>query len=353
MFVIPDLHLHLYREYSADNFIEPWKGGRSLDLLVRSVFTVADKYSSDYAVKVVQVGDLYELWESAMLLLIALKPDWTGIIKSVGTAKALGFPVDSKKLVSYILKLQKDSKDRKYDEIFSKTELENLSKLKWDDGQLKDVWKKMQQEIEKRYPQMFQAKKTGRFDPDMNQVIIAGNHDSFLGNPYTHELGVNKAVRFEHLHYNDEFNKPENMAAGQFMTALNLLAETLGLGDQAKALETSRRSQFVKDVARINWGRHKAGKNPYELIITGHTHRAYAGIIDMKLSKTELSYSIDTKYEQHWQKERTTKQTTDVLGLAMANRSALLGGISALRWRGLGSVIRLAMGANQESKPFK
>ncbi len=353
VFVIPDLHLHLFREYSADNFIEPWKNGRSLDGLVRSVFTVADHYSSQYKVNVIQVGDLYELWESAMLLLMALKPDWTSIFKSVGTARALGIPVDSKKLVNYLLRIQKDARDRGYDKIFSKSEIDNLSKLKWDDGKLKDVWKKMQHQIERRYPLMFQAKKTGRFDPDMNQVIIAGNHDSFLENPYTHELGVNNAVRLEHLHYNDEFNKPENMAAGQFMTALNLLAETLGLGDQAKALETSRRAQFAKDVAGINWGRHKAGKKPYELIITGHTHRAYAGIIRMKQSKTELSYSVDTKYEHHWQKERTTKQTTNVLGLAMANRSALLGGISALRWRGLGSVIRLALGANQESKPFK
>jgi hypothetical protein len=77
----------------------------------------------------------------------------------------------------------------------------------------------------------------------------------------------------------------------------------------------------------------------------------------MKQSKTELSYSIDTKYEQHWQKESSTKQKTDVLGLIVSNRSTLLGGISALRWRGIGAVLRLAVllatDSVPDSRPFK
>ena len=79
----------------------------------------------------------------------------------------------------------------------------------------------------------------------------------FLDQKYAIKKGINDVIRFEHLHYNDEYNKPSNMRAGQFMTILNLIAETEGIGNKAKALEVSRRTQFLTDIVEINFQKYK------------------------------------------------------------------------------------------------
>lgn len=357
IFVIPDLHLHLFKGFSADNFKQPGSGDKPLDKVMANVLSVIDKYKSEKTLRIIQVGDLYELWESAMLLCIGLNPDWNCVNATFVEASIILPDLlrpDREEMVNYIKSIEAEAERRKLHEAFSKAELDKF-RLRWTDSSLKDGWKKIQQETEKLHQVLFKKGTLGEFNIFGNKTIIAGNHDSFLGYNYTFEEGINSVIRFEHLHYNDEYNKPSNMEAGQFMTILNLIAETKGFGDQVKALETSRRPEFLRDVATINHERYKQDKPMYDLIITGHTHRAYAQLIRMKLSRSTLfieSDASDVKYNQGWQKERTFQQTSEILRLAIVNRNAVLGGMGAMGWRGLAAAFSLWISGVKPSKPF-
>ena len=358
IFVIPDLHLHLFKGSLADNFQQPKSGG--LDQILAAVLQVVEDYGSKVKVRIIQVGDLYELWESAMLLCIGLNPDWD-CVKETYKRSLIAYlaiqahallpiePPDEEEMVKYIKSIEAEVKGRKLDKIFSQSELNKL-RLPWTivngdkvetNPATKDVWKKIQKEIEKVHQYFFEESTTGKFSfpvlgNQIDQTIIAGNHDSFLGHVEVHEEGINNVIRFEHLHYNDLYNKPSNMEAGQFFTILNLIAETKGIGDQAKALEGSKRPDFLKDVATVNWERYKAGKSMYDLIITGHTHRAYAQLIRLKLSHSQFtveSDSGDVKYDQGWPTPGM-HQYLGALKLIGENQNALLGGMAAMGWRG-------------------
>jgi len=375
IFVIPDLHLHLFKGFTADNFKQPGSGEKPLDEILATVLSVIDKYTSKVSLRIVQVGDFYELWESAMLLCIGLNPDWDFVELTYLTAHSLWSqlplalklaikPPNKKEMIKYINAMKAEAKRRKLDEVFSKPELDKL-RLPWTVGkgenvktnaQLKDVWKEIQKETEKLHQALFKKATKGKFNIDCNQTIIAGNHDSFLGHVFAHEDGINKVIRFEHLHYNDPYNKPSNMKAGQFMTILNLIAETLGFGDKVKALETSRRPDFLRDVATINWERCKKGKPMYDLIITGHTHRAYAQVVRMKLSQSALTIEPTTgnvRYDQGWPKATSKYQKAEILMLARKNLNAILGGMAAMGWRGFPTALCLWVFGVDPSKPFQ
>ncbi len=374
IFVVPDLHLHLFKGFTVDNFKQPGSGEKPLDQMLAKVLSVIDKYKSEVTLRIIQVGDLYELWESAMLLCIGLNPDWDFVELTYLTAQGLWSqlplilkplikPPSKKEMIKYIDVMKAEAKRRKLHKIFSKPELDKL-RLPWTVGkgdkvktnnEIKDVWKKMRKEIEKLHQVLFRKATMGKFNIWGNQTIISGNHDSFLGHVFAHEEGINDIIRFEHLHYNDPYNKPSNMKAGQFMTILNLIAETLGFGDKVKALETSRRPDFLKDVATINWERYKKGKPMYDLIITGHTHRAYARLIRMKLSKSAVTIETttgDVRYDQGWPKETSKYQKAEILKLARKNLNAILGGMAAMGWRGFPTAFCLWVFGVDPSKPF-
>jgi predicted phosphodiesterase len=355
IFVIPDLHLHLFKGYIADNFRQPFSG-RSLDEILEKVLSVITEWvdTGKTQVKIIQVGDMYELWESAMLLCIGLDSDLereNRLTKAFTLAMAaysfgqswlathlrppLVMPPPSLGgMRKYVESIEAVVRREKLDKILSKSELNKL-RLPWTISKgdniatnpaIKDVWKKMQRKIENLHQTLFKAN-TGKFRTWDNQAIIAGNHDSFLGHAYVIEYGLDDVIRFEHLHYNDPYNKPSNMEAGQFFTALQLIAETLGIGREAKALEKNRRSSFLRDAAKINWDRYCRGKPMYDLIITGHTHRAYAQVIKLKKSQKFYFEANDPLYDQGWLSDPNYRLAIELL---KKHQCAFLGGMAAL-----------------------
>jgi len=377
VFVLPDLHLHLFKGYKVDNFKQPRSGGRSLDEILEKVLSVINHWNSKKRVTVVQVGDLYELWESAMLLGMGLNPNktlvtatyWEAVVfrntilpKVAPWALPLIKPPSRKEMETFLKSIEAEAKRRKLDEIFSKPELDKL-RLPWaivegdrvkTNAEIKDVWEKIQKEIEKLHQGLFKKSAMGKFNTLVsNQTIIAGNHDSFLDHVYVREEGIKKVVRSEHLHYNDEYNKPSNMRAGQFMTILNLIAELLGFGDQVKELETSRRPEFLTDTITINWERCKEGKPLYDLIITGHTHRAFASLIEMKLSKSTFpTPKARVLYDQGWTKEISKYQYYELAKFARKNLNCVLAGLAAMGWRGLITTLYLFIAKRIPGPPF-
>jgi UDP-2,3-diacylglucosamine pyrophosphatase LpxH len=389
IFVLPDLHLHLFKGFKADNF-KQHGSSKPLDEMLAKALSVINHWSSQKSVKIVQVGDLYELWESAMLLCIGLNPDMECVKWAAKAAqlahknfntltqpplfatlfKQLPNSAHIDKMKKYIKSIEAEAKRRKLHKIFEKTELAKLRRpwaiIKGDkvetNAEIKDVWKQIQKEIEKLHQVLFKKASRGKLNTSANQTLLAGNHDSFIDHIYVLEGGISNVIRFEHLHYNDQYNKPSNMRAGQFFTILNLIAETLGFGDQIKALETSRRDMFFEDVAAINWYRYKEDKPMYELIITGHTHRAYAQYIKLKLSKSKFKpvASIEL-YNEGWSKKTTIYQKYNAMMFVIKNLDSLLAGIAAMGWRGLVTTLYLELAKlipgpqfpiEKRSKPF-
>jgi hypothetical protein len=362
IFVIPDLHLHLFREKSVDNFIEPWQDGKSLETLLQSVLAVARNFNDKKGipVSIVQIGDLYDLWESAWYLLLALNAQdgsssWLKHVFNVQDPRP-SFPRElafrvldllgsdyrkrwnayEKDVEKYFSTLHDIAVNRQYDTTFPQNELRELAKNPWKDKSLEEIWKKMQKEIEKQYPLLFSTvEKNGEegiFAKDWFTKRVKGNHDSYLGNKDFVELGLNNSIRLEHLDYDDPFNKPQTEAVGIFITLLNMFFETRLSGDQAKALETSRRDSFIRAVAQRNFIKYSKEESMYDLIVTGHTHRAYAGAITMKQSKSEFNYECSCKYDQGWQKEWSSGQDRELLRLAVTHGNPLGGVISNVRW---------------------
>lgn len=70
--IVGDLHLHLYRDGYLDRFRYRAETGdedlQSLDAELRSLLDLAASVGSSYGVTTIQTGDMYEVWESEIML---------------------------------------------------------------------------------------------------------------------------------------------------------------------------------------------------------------------------------------------------------------------------------------------
>ncbi len=314
--VIPDLHLHMFPHSAADNFLEPWKGGGSLAYLLLTLFGYLSDFNAKHDVELFQVGDCYELWESALMLLFARhnrSKDYFGPVWHV-----LGrFGLPRKLVEKYRDSIRADISKRGLDKVFTGSDLDALEKQPWNSGGLKPVWKKIEKEIQKAhsYPTYDgihrKIGKRGIFKsdgtinaPGLDWTYVGGNHDSFVSKTKPIDVGMNKAIFMEHGHLRDPFNNPAAMKKGIFLTGINLVGELKKIGDQIKGLESSRRyNTFEPNAGIMNKNRllnKGSGPEQYSLIVTGHTHRAYVSFLEANKDPQKSYKKIATLYDQGW-----------------------------------------------------
>jgi len=314
MFLIPDLHLHMFPHSAADNFLEPWPGGQSLASYLGNLFDQIALFSRRHPVEVYQVGDCYELWESALLLCFAHGQGFGSLFTSIGASLSL-----SETLVEeYRDDLRREIASRKLDEIFSQRDVGKLLTVKWDDPSLRPIWLKMREAIE-RVQQispkgrenrgargLFTAQ--GRINADLaDWTIVGGNHDSFVTDVTPIRRGVNDAIFIEHGHLRDAANAPAHILSGIFWTSLNAAAELKGVGDEAKNIEGNRREAFRNSAADTNLDpgyqyRKPTGTGPdhYSVIVTGHTHRQYVACLGEHPALPHHHETVAVFHETPW-----------------------------------------------------
>lgn len=314
MVLIPDLHLHMFPDSAADNFLDPGRGGASLATYLVSVLDYAASFSRAHPVELYQLGDCYELWESALLLCFAEGQGLASYFTGIGSALAL----PQRLIADYRDSLRRDIEKRGLDKIFSQQDVQALETQKWNAPGLRPVWKRIQRCIQQahRFKEIAPAgwsnrgifRPDGRLDVDLpDWTIVGGNHDSFVTNVTPIRRGVNDAVFMEHGHLRDDKNCPEKILSGIFFTGLNAVAELKGVGDQIKSFEASRRELFQKNAGSVNAQpdypyRKPAGAGPghYSLVITGHTHRQYVSLLSLDSRAPTSVHQTHVLHEQKW-----------------------------------------------------
>ncbi len=303
--IIPDLHLHLFPGLSVDNFIEPWKGGDSLMGYLSGIFDYWSQFSEDTGalVRIIQVGDLFELWESALFLLFARDSKYLDKTSDIGVQRDV--------IKKWQKLLEQVVKARGLDTVFPTADLDMLEKNKWDTSGLIPIWQKMETEIKKAHTKKdVRGQDWGIFKDKgfLNSgclgdwQYVGGNHDSFISKVAPKKFGVNDCLWIEHGHLKDPKNSPQAINSGTFFTGLNVLAELKKIGDPIKSIESSRRPLFLGNAADVNKQRiFKEGKRPYSMIITGHTHRGYAAMVQVNRSLPNQFQVLQLFYDQGWE----------------------------------------------------
>lgn len=302
--VIPDLHLHMFPNFAVDNFLEPWKDGQSLGIYLSSLWTYLADFNknSPYYVRLIQVGDLYELWESACIMLFARRLRMFEAFGKIGFLKS--------RLLRWRSLLQAEIEKRGLDKIFSNKDMEMLEKYQWDSKELLGVWDKMKKEIQKAHRiKDIAGNEVGLFDKkgrinckDLpNWTHIGGNHDSFVSDVTPRKYGINDCIWMEHGHLNDPKNNPANINEGVFWTGCNVIAELKQWGDQAKELDSNRRPLFLRNAAAVNINKFLRKKErAYSLIVTGHTHSPYIALLRVRKDLPKHFEIISVLYDQGW-----------------------------------------------------
>ncbi|HEY5285026.1 MAG TPA: hypothetical protein VIM14_19695, partial [Polyangia bacterium] len=313
MFFIPDLHLHMFPHSAADNFLEPWPGGQSLATYLLTLFDQIGIYSRRHPVEVYQVGDCYELWESALLLCFAEGQDFSDFFTAIGATLSI-----SQVLVQeYRDDLRREIATRKLDQIFTHHDVAKLGSVKWDAPSLRPVWTKMQEAIQRvqvvsessigkwRNRGLFTER--GHLNADLVWTIVGGNHDSFVTDVTPIRRGVNDAVFIEHGHLRDDKNAPETILTGVGLTGLSAVAELKGVGDEIKSFEKSRRKVFQDNAAGVNLDpnyryRRSATSGPgyYPIVVNGHTHRKYVALLREHPALPKVPETVSVFHEDPW-----------------------------------------------------
>ena len=249
---IPDLHLHREKGTVLDNF----SFGRTENKIVSLEETfcqflqkLAD-LQNKYTVKVFQLGDLYELWES-----------WFN--KQWNEDPWLYLEYLRNKLVfSPIAKvLDKDHAD------IYKAVVSNLP-----EG---DDVKKLKEEIDNRYADLFSMLKA------LGVERIPGNHDNWIhdDSKLIRVITNGQSVVYaEHGHRWDSHNSPDNWQDGYFYTCMNVVAEESKLGAKAKRLAGLADKPHYKDVAtKIRQSEEYKDRN--FLYVMAHTHEPYLEVL--------------------------------------------------------------------------
>jgi hypothetical protein len=293
MFFIPDLHLHLFPNSAADNFLEPWRGGASLASCLIKVFDQIGNFSrAGHEVELYQVGDCYELWESALLLTFAHGLNFRQLFSATGLSLLF-----SQLLIDRCRdRLWQDCVHRGLNTIFSSGDLAKLQTLTWTDESLKPIWRKMKTAIQRAQViqnshggQRSLFNELGRINhPDLSDwTIVGGNHDSFVTDVTPQRRGVNDAIFIEHGHLRDFWNSPATMLLGIALTGVSTAAEIKRVGDEAKGIEGSRRGTFLENAAKSSFDPKYEYSKPrghgpehYSIVVNGHSHRKYAALIE-------------------------------------------------------------------------
>jgi len=217
--VIGDLHLHLFRQYDekqeslVDNFIRK-SGNKRLSLekdfcKFLSAVHEYQKDNSDVTVKVVQAGDIIDIWEVEHMF-------------------------------SQIIERNQETKDPVYDDFLSfyvsEGVLQSKSNPKVNPKVLMDL-------IQKRvFPKIFDCINGLKNDFAIDVVILQGNHDDALKYSFEFNEGPEQLVHIEHGHRFDSANEPGGDWLGRFLTKKNVDFEQLGHGDWFKSLEKPAQS---------------------------------------------------------------------------------------------------------------
>lgn len=346
---IPDLHLHLFTGLAADNFVEPRKGGESLAYYLVGLFDYLADFTSQHPVELIQVGDLYELWESALLLLFAREQKFFDAFTKIGFERGL--------MLMYRAALLREIQKRGLDKVFTSGDLINLEKQPWDSDTLQPVWRNMKRciqeahrfrDIHGREAGLFD--RTGRINAQLGDwTHIGGNHDSFVADIRPRAFGVNEAVWVEHGHLRDPYNCPAKMNSGIFLTGINVIAEMKRVGEEIKGLESDRRPNFQKNAAETAEQRAFRDKGrPYGVIVTGHTHRGYAALLRVRKDLPKDYEPVAVLYDQGWPVLKWTDWAKALPSMAtvLSVAGGLLSGASLTRFR---SILRIMGGVAKYS----
>jgi UDP-2,3-diacylglucosamine pyrophosphatase LpxH len=246
---IPDLHLHWLKESSFDNFSYGRKWSVfskiiSLDKAFCQFLRILADVSKHHNVKVFQLGDLYELWESWCCKQRRLNPD---LLKQQDIEKWVFRPLA--KLI-----------DKDNDNIY-KAVVSNLPESE-------DI-KNLKREIGDMYSDVFSALR------ELDTVLIRGNHDNWLNAQLTREIIHGESVVYaEHGHRWDDYNSPNNWKEGYYWTCRNVWAEERGLGTQAKRFAGSAdRPSYKNALKTIRTSDRYRDKN--FVYVMAHTHEPY------------------------------------------------------------------------------
>jgi hypothetical protein len=266
-----------------------------------SLFDYLADFTSSHPVRLIQVGDLYELWESALVLLFANDDKLVDAFGTIGFERHL--------LIRYREAIVRDIRRRGLDKVFSAADLKSLERQPWDSPTLKPVWQKMKDAIQRAHritdvhgQDAGLFKNDGHINADLlDWTHIGGNHDSFISDVTPRAFGTNKAVWVEHGHLRDPKNCPTNVSEGIFWTGANVIAEIKNVGDQAKGLESNRRPLFQGNAASTAENRAFRDKGrPYSVIVNGHTHRSYAALLTVRRDLPRDYEPIAVLYDQGW-----------------------------------------------------
>jgi hypothetical protein len=318
VFLIPDLHLHMFPHSAADNFLEPGRDGQSLAGHLAHLLQRIALYSARKpAMELYQLGDCYELWESALLLCFAMGESFTDLFTSIGIRLSLSHTL----IKNFRDDLREDMKERGLHEVFRSRDRDVQAlggSTRWNDSSLKPLWQTMKETIERAQviPDTGECLFTtdGRVRHFGQWKIIGGNHDSFVTDVTPIACGANNAIFIEHGHLRDSSNSPENMLSGVFWTGLSTALELKHAGDEGKAIEVSRRNDFLKNAADVNlktdYGFGKpAGSGPgyYSIVATGHTHRKYVSLLREHPSFPEQYENLVVFHEDHWPRGQSAR----------------------------------------------
>jgi predicted phosphodiesterase len=296
MFLVADLHLHLFPHSAADNFLEPGRHGDSLASRLITLVDLVARYSArcSDAAELYQLGDCYELWESAILLCFAAGQSFDRLFTAIGSRLALSQAL----MDGARQQLRSNLEQRHLENLLEPACIRAISQTqtRWDHESLRPIWQEIKSAIEKvqvvpdngpptwRGQSIFNG--SGGVRPFGQWTIVGGNHDSFVTDTTPISRGPNHAIFIEHGHLRDDSNSPEKMLSGIFWTALSTALELKGVGDEGKRIETDRRPMFIKNAADVNLRpdypfRKKGGSGPdyYSVIVTGHTHRKYVALL--------------------------------------------------------------------------
>ncbi len=207
LIVIGDLHLHLFRQLGnsenalLDNFIKKEDGIRkSLEKDFCDFLNKIYEYkkSGNVGMKVVQAGDILDIWEIEYV--------FQQIFSIDSTMLSLKFWLDERVL------------------------LENTIPPKVNPAGLKTY-------IQKNVFSKICASIDNLKSLGIHFIILQGNHDDALGNSTEFNEGPDYLVHIEHGHRFDSANEPGGDRLGRFLTKRTVDFELLGLGDWFKSLE--------------------------------------------------------------------------------------------------------------------
>ena len=329
--MVPDLHLHYFKNTLCDNFITWYeekldastnkfhyvklKNRRSMESDFCNFLKGIEAYQKQGGdVSTRFLGDLYEMWETdALVNAFCIRHNSDSAYKTVDAL--IEWLCDNYHGTGVISDFLRDIKAFKFSKNPLDTELSSrLNKLKEDKNLVENLFfdpddsagvieqkaKFMAGKIRDQYKSVDGEKMFDIYDRINWKRILYGNHDNFFNlssceplstfllgdleipllNP--NESNKNCEMLYAHGHEFDSFNNDKACGSGYLITFLLALLEAKKAGDLLKNYEGRFRQgdiriEYMKGIAKIffNWDVKKAAGSKNKIIAVAHTHIPY------------------------------------------------------------------------------